>query len=129
MGELIALLRFRKLLVLGCLWIACQYSFGQNQIVADSLKQVLESDQNISGKELYGLLWEIADNETIPEKGLLYCTRLLSVAQQMEDNLRIASAYELLHFAYRDLGNLEKANQYYLQAQEHFLKNTLREKH
>ena len=115
-------MKFKELLIPGFLLLASICSFGQNQLTADSLKAVLESQRDIPDKKLFDLVWDIADNETVPEERLEYSNRLLTLATQIDDEVRIGMAYELLHFSHRDLGNIEQANQFYLKAQALFQK-------
>ena len=63
--------------------------FGQNQLTADSLKSVLTSKQHLADTQLHDLLWRIVYNETNPEETLEYSIRLLAVAQQICDGMKI----------------------------------------
>lgn len=114
--------RFKKILLGGLLSMASLYSSGQNQLITDSLKEVVTSRKDIPDTLLFELLWEITDNETIPQELLVYSNKLLTTSRRLGDSLGIGKAYEMLHFSQRDLGNLEEANRLYLKALEYFRK-------
>ncbi|MCR9249379.1 MAG: sensor histidine kinase [bacterium] len=88
-------------------------SYGQNQNVADSLKQVLLRNPELNDSIKYELLYHIVDNEGKPDVKLEYSLSLLDITKKLGHQRKIALALDYLHLVYRKLGDLDEANHYY----------------
>lgn len=95
------------------IFIPNQVSFGQNQYISDSLKQVLLKNNELTDSIKYEVLYHIVINEGRPEVKLNYGLEMVDLTKRLGSQRKLALALDDVHLIYRKLGDLDNANHYY----------------
>lgn len=102
--------------------IVCVFSFSclvsaQNQIKADSIKRVIESEE-LKGEQLLEAYYFLSTFSTSPDLELGYAEQLLQFAEEQNNQPYIVRANLRIGVANRLLGNLKAAQEYLFQSAE-----------
>lgn len=82
---------------------------AQNQVKADSLKQVLALQDTLSPTSRMMILARIAAYSSSPDDVLGYSNKLLELSSKYKNYRYITEAYQSIGVAYRLIGNLKKS--------------------
>ena len=101
-------------LILGffCFFVSAIY--GQNQVIADSLESIYNSER-YEEKDRLKLLYELAKYHSNPEETLKYSNELLRRATAVDSTKRIIGAYQEMGSAYRLKGDHTHALESFLE--------------
>ncbi|WP_422361112.1 response regulator [Reichenbachiella sp.] len=95
-------------------------AWGQNQYEADSLIQLLSSDNNFSDSAICRIQNDIAFNSAQPKDKIFYAEKTAELAKKIGDEHMLALANRYMGGAYKNLGNLTKAIECYIEATHHY---------
>lgn len=107
----------RGLLII-CLFCCLQFTYSQDQKVADSLK-VIYDEGNIDGLDKLELLRNLSFNSVNDiEESLKYANELIKLSKEIEDYLYLYRGYSLRGQAYRLAGDYTQALESYILGSE-----------
>jgi signal transduction histidine kinase len=92
-------------------------SLGQDQLVADSLKEVLKTELSIVSER--NTLQKLLRHEQNRDSIIVYAIRFLELSNQTNYREGLSKGYRALAGAYYQKGELDKALSYYLMSLEH----------
>lgn len=98
----------RRVILFSLIWSSLTTNLtAQNQQVSDSIKQRLNSQELISDSVLYRLYLDLGFYDPNPIEALQNSKNALSIAENMNNDLFVAQAFELIAANHRIIGNKE----------------------
>ncbi|WP_420580300.1 response regulator [Reichenbachiella sp.] len=95
-------------------------AWGQNQYEADSLIELLSSQNEFSDSSICAIQNDIAFNSIQPKDKVFYAEKTAKLAGKIGDERQLALALRYMGGAYKHLGNLTKAIECYIAASHHY---------
>lgn len=108
---------FKAMIFIMAFFIFQNTTFSQNQVLADSLKSVLEATDP-SGSDRLKLLHRISIHSSIPDEAINYAEKVLHLSVELQDSLYQQSALLTLGTSYRLKGDLKKSLELLFQSAE-----------
>jgi len=102
-------------LTMGFLLISCYSINSQEQRIADSLEIIYKS-KNYEEKDKLNILKNLAENESDPDKLLIYSEELIRIGKALDSSEFLYSGFLRKGDAYRNLGVYNKALTSYIKA-------------
>lgn len=96
---------------------------AQNQVMADSLLEVLQTDELISDSSRCVLFYEIAFYSTDPNERIYYAEQALKIAEELQNQQLIAFGLRYKGNGLRSQGQLSEAIKHYLTAASLYAKS------
>lgn len=108
--------------LLACIFVGlfCLSASGQDQNEADSLIDLLSKKHDFSDSAICYIQNNIAFNSTQPKDKIFYAEKTAELAKKIGDEHQLALAKRYQGGAYKNLGNLTKAIECYIEATHHY---------
>lgn len=94
-------------------------SFGQNQTVADSLKNIVVENHQLSDSSQCALYIKIAYNSTVPDDRIAYAEKALAIAENLQNKSLMVASLRYKGNGLRSKGLLSEAIAQYIRASKY----------